>query len=58
MQLAGPDNLTFHDSRHKAISREFESGMVIPEVMTTSGNQTASQLFWYAQAKCGVDEYD
>ena len=57
-QLAGLNNLTFHNLRHEAISRKFESGMMIPAAMAISGHQTASQLFWYAQAKCGVNEYD
>jgi integrase len=46
---AGLNDLTFHDLRHEAISRKFESGMRIPEVMTISGHQTASQLFRYVQ---------
>jgi integrase len=47
---AGLIDLTFHDLRHEAISRKFESGMRIPEVMAISGHQTASQLFRYVQA--------
>jgi integrase len=42
-------DLTFHDLRHEAISRKFESGLSIPEVMRISGHQTASQLFRYIQ---------
>ena len=45
MQLAGINNLTVHDLRHEAISRKFESGMIIPEAMAISGRQTASHLF-------------
>jgi integrase len=48
---AGLFDLTFHDLRHEAISRNFESGMRIPEVMAISGHQTASQLFRYVQVK-------
>jgi len=44
-------NLTFHDLRHEAISRLFESGLSIPQVMQISGHQTASQLFRYIQLK-------
>ena len=47
---AGLNDLTFHDLRHEEISRKFESGMRIPEVMAISGHQTASQLFRYVQA--------
>ena len=39
----------FHDLRHEAISRLFESGLSIPQVMAISGHQTASQLFRYIQ---------
>ena len=42
-------NLTFHDLRHEAISRLFESGLKIHEVMAISGHKTASQLFRYVQ---------
>lgn len=42
-------NLTFHDLRHEALSRKFENGMSIPEVMAISGHRTASQLFRYIQ---------
>ena len=44
---AGITDLTFHDLRHEAISRQFESGLSIPQVMAISGHQTASQLFRY-----------
>ena len=46
---AGITDLTFHDLRHESISRKFESGMNIPQVMAISGHQTASQLFRYVQ---------
>ena len=42
-------DLTFHDLRHEAISRMFDSGMKIHEVMAVSGHRTASQLFCYVQ---------
>ena len=42
-------DLTFHDLRHEAISRLFESGLKIHEVMAISGHKTASQLFRYVQ---------
>jgi integrase len=43
------NGLTFHDLRHEAISRKFDSGMNIPQVMAISGHQTAGQLFRYVQ---------
>ena len=43
------DDLTFHDLRHEAVSRMFDSGMKIHEVMAVSGHRTASQLFRYVQ---------
>ena len=46
---AGIDDLTFHDLRHEAISRMFDDGMKIHEVMAISGHRTASQLFRYVQ---------
>ena len=38
-------NLTFHDLRHESISRMFDSGIKIHEVMAVSEHRTASQLF-------------
>ena len=46
---AGITDLKFHDLRHESISRQFESGLSIPQVMAISGHQTASQLFRYIQ---------
>jgi integrase len=46
---AGITDLTFHDLRHESLSRKFESGMTIPQVMAISGHRTASQLFRYIQ---------
>ena len=46
---AGITDLTFHDLRHEGISRQFESGLTIPEVMRISGHKTAIQLFRYIQ---------
>ena len=48
---AGIEDLKFHDLRHEGISRQFESGLSIPQVMAISGHQTASQLFRYIQLK-------
>ncbi|MDB2498914.1 site-specific integrase [Alphaproteobacteria bacterium] len=42
-------DLTFHDLRHEAISRMFDNGIKIHEVMAVSGHRTASQLFRYVQ---------
>ena len=46
---AGIKDLTFHDLRHESLSRKFESGMTITQVMAISGHRTASQLFRYIQ---------
>jgi len=46
---AGIIDLKFHDLRHEGISRQFESGLNIAQVMAISGHQTASQLFRYIQ---------
>ena len=46
---ANISDLTFHDLRHEAISRMFDNGMKIHEVMAVSGHKTASQLFRYVQ---------
>ena len=42
-------DLKFHDLRHESISRLFEAGMSIPQVMSISGHKTAGQLFRYIQ---------
>ena len=44
---AGICDLTFHDLRHEAISRLFESGLKVHEEMAISGHKTASQMFRY-----------
>ena len=46
---ANKTDLTFHDLRHEAISRMFDKGMMIHDVMAVSGHRTASQLFRYVQ---------
>ena len=53
-QRANITDLTFHDLRHEAISRMFDNGLKIHEVMAVSGHRTASQLFRYVQmtSKC------
>ena len=48
---AGIADLTFHDLRHEAISRMFEAGLSVPQVMSISGHRTASQLFRYVQLR-------
>ena len=40
----------FHDLRHEAISRFFELGCTVPEVMTISGHRTAAALDIYTHA--------
>lgn len=43
-------DLTFHDLRHESLSKKFQNGMSIPEVMSISGHRTAGQLFRYLHA--------
>ena len=40
-------DLRFHDLRHEAISRMFERGMTVEEVMPVSGHRTLDQLSRY-----------
>ncbi|MDA0960876.1 MAG: site-specific integrase [Proteobacteria bacterium] len=40
----------FHDLRHEAISRWFELGMTIPEIMQLSGHRDSNVLMRYAHA--------
>ena len=40
----------FHDLRHEAISRFFELGCTVPEVMTISGHKTVAALDIYTHA--------
>ena len=43
----GITDLRFHDLRHEAISRMFERGMTVEEVMPVSGHRTLDQLSRY-----------
>ena len=43
-------NVRFHDLRHESISRFFEMGCTIPEVMTISGHKTVAALDIYTHA--------
>ena len=42
-------DFTFHDLRLEAISRMFEKGLNVPEIVSISGHKTVSQLFRYVQ---------
>ena len=42
--------LRFHDLRHEAISKFFETGLTVPEITLISGHKTVSELFKYAHA--------
>ena len=42
-------DLTLHDLLHKTISRMFDRGMKIHEVMAESGHRTTIELFIYIQ---------
>jgi integrase len=48
---AGIDGLRFHDLRHEAISRFFETGLTAPEVALMSGHRDMRMLFRYSHAK-------
>ena len=48
---AGIVDLIFHDSRHEAISRLFEEGLSIPEVMVFSGHTSPTQLMKYTHLR-------
>lgn len=45
----GRSVLTFHDLRQKSLSRKFQSGMTLPQVMAISRHLTESQLPKYVQ---------
>ena len=49
--MAGIDNLRFHDLRHEAISRFFERGLKIPEVAIISGHQDFRMLAQYTHLR-------
>lgn len=46
-QQVGLEGLRFHDLRHEAVSRFFERGLSMMEVMSISGHKTTSQLLRY-----------
>ena len=46
-QQVGLTGLRFHDLRHEAVSRFFERGLSMMEVMSISGHKTTSQLLRY-----------
>lgn len=47
VKRAALDDLHFHDLRHEAISRLFEIGLELPEVMTVSGHTDPRMLVRY-----------
>ena len=49
--IAGIQDLTFHDLRHRAITNLFERGLSIPEVALISGHKTWAQLRRYTQTQ-------
>lgn len=50
-RLAGIVGLHFHDVRHEATSRLFESGLALQEVASITGHKTWSQLARYTHPK-------
>ena len=49
-QGRGLTGVRFHDFRHEAISRWFESGLTMPEVALISGHRNLGQLMHYSHA--------
>ena len=47
------DDLRFHDLRHEAISRLFEKGLNLAEVMLVSGHQDHRMLLRYTHLEAG-----
>lgn len=53
-QEAGLSGLRFHDLRHEAVSRFFEKGLSMMEVMSISGHKTTSQLLRYTHLQANT----
>jgi integrase len=51
--LAGLEDIRFHDLRHRAITQLFEKGLSIPEVSLLSGHKTWAMLRRYTQVQPG-----
>jgi integrase len=49
--IAGIEDVTFHDLRHRAITDLFARGLTIPEVALVSGHKTWAQLRRYTQTQ-------
>ena len=54
MTQAGIEDLRFHDLRHEAVSRFFETGLTVPEVASISGHMDMKMLMRYAHASEAV----
>ena len=50
-EIAGIDNITFHDLRHRAITDLFARGLTIEQVALISGHKTWAQLRRYVQTQ-------
>lgn len=48
LEIAGIKDLHFHDLRHEATSRLFESGLTMAEVMTITGHNTVEMVQRYS----------
>jgi integrase len=44
----GYESMRFHDLRHEAISRWWESGLTLPQIAARSGHRSFSELFRYS----------
>ena len=51
VKRAGITNLRFHDLRHEAISRFFEMGLSVPEIVLISGHRDPRMLFRYTHLR-------
>jgi integrase len=56
--LLGIDDLHFHDLRHEGVSRLFEMGRTIPQVVTVSGHRSWQSLKRYTHLRQIGDKYD
>ena len=50
-QVAGIENLTFHDLHHEATSRLFEKGLGLMEVASITGHKTVQMLKPYTHLR-------
>ena len=54
IELAGIEDLHFHDLRHEATSRLFERGLTTAEVMSITGHSTTDMVDRYSHYSAGL----